>query len=420
MDSPQYIHLIGKGTFLFDGFTIESSFSLYRNPYIMRIVMEDVNKETALSLYGLLCSGRTAQLTGIVNDGMPINASALQLRAINEFSATEGLSFGQARDITPTQSRYPLTGYFDGALTLLHSGWNIETIPCTNPDAARELAKNWRIPVEGTVLQLRREDSTTEQHRDFARIIMILLSIASGTGVSCDRHFFTWDSDELEIWRYWTGDEIGPGPIVPDFEVVRFLEHALSAWQSLTQEQREALSLARDYINLSALGYLDTRLFRILQPWEFLAKAWGIQGDLSNPEAYLRAELRKTNKKWNENYPNSDNYGYWGSRITSIFDWPKLRDAVGELSARFGLNLREAGLDLDLLKKARDGVAHSGKLPINPGRPNRQSLDLLTSGQYCLQLLLLRILAYQGKVYHSTGGVRTIVDIDEALTKVRT
>jgi hypothetical protein len=386
----------------------------------MRIVMEDVNLETALKLYGLLCSGHTAQLTGSVNDGRLVNASALQLRAIDEFSVTQDISFGKAKDIPPTQSKYPLTGYFDGALTLIHSGWNIDTIPCANPAAARELAKNWRIPVEGTVLRLRREDATVEQHRDFARIIMILLSIASGTGVSSDRHFFIWDSDELEIWRYWTGDEIGPGPIVPDFEVVRFLEQALPAWQSLTQEQQEALSLARDYINLSALGYMDTRLFRILQPWEFLAKAWGIQGDLSNSEAYLCTELLKTNKTWNKGCPNSDNYGYWGSRIASIFDWPKLRDAVGGLAARFGFNLRQVGLNIDLLKKARDSVAHSGTLPRDPGRSNRQSLDLLTSGQYCLQLLLLRILAYQGKVYHSTGGVRTIVEIDEALTKVRT
>lgn len=435
MESPEFIHLIGKGIFLLDVFTIESPFLLYLNPYRIRVVVEEVEQATLYSLYKLFSSGPViAHLTGTLNDGRSINARALHLTALPsigsppaigsppgvEFTAAEGISFGQARDTSPTESRYPLTGYFDGALTLVHDGWNINTIPCQNPYAARALAKNWRLPVEGTVLQLRREDSTMDQHRDFSRIVMTLLSIASGTGVSCDRHFFTWANEELEIWSHWTGDEIGPGPIVPDFEVGRFLEQTLPAWQSLSQNQRNAVHLARDYINLSALGYLDTRLFRIVQPWEFLAEAWGIQGVLSNSEACLRSGLLQAEKKWNADHPNSDIDRFWGSRISSIFDWPKLRDAIEQLAASFGLNLKQVGFDLDLLKKARDSVAHSGKLPEHPTRSNRQSFDLLTSGQYCLQLLLLRMLAYQGRVYHSTGGHCTFVDIDQALTTVRT
>jgi len=422
MELPECIHRIGKGIFLLDGFTFESSFSLYRNPYRTRIIVEEIEHETAVSIHGLFSSGNTtARLTGTLDDGMPVNASGLQANAIGKFTATEGISFGRTRDTAPTQSRYPLTGYFGGALTLFHNGWNINTIPLADPDVARELAENWHIPVEGTVLRLRHEGSTMDEHRGFARIIMNLLSIASGTGVSCDRHFFEWDGDEIEIWSYWTGDEIGPGTIVPDFEIVRFLEQTLSVWQSLPQKQQEALRLARDYINLSALGYLDTRLLYILQAWEFLAEAWGIkEGALSDSEAGLRKALLQANKKWHKDQQKVDVDGYWGKRITSVFDWPRLRDAIEKLANRFGLNLKQVGLDLDLLKDARNSVAHSGRLPISLNRSNRESLDLLTSGQYCLQLLLLRILTYQGKVYHSTGRIRTIVDIDEALARART
>lgn len=422
MESPEYIHRVGKGIFLFNGFSFESSFSLYRNPYGIRIIVEEIEQETALIYHRLLSTGNaTAQLTGILDDDRSVNASALHLNAIGKFTATEGISFGLTQDTAPTQSKYPLTGYFDGALTLLHNGWNIDTIPCPDPKVARALSENWRIPVEGTVLRLRREGSTMDQHRDFARIIMNLLSIASGTGVSCDRHFFEWDGDESEIWRHWTGDEIGPGPIIPDFEIVKFLEQALSTWQSLPEEQQKALRLAQDYINLSALGYLDTRLLHILQAWEFLAKAWGIkEGALSDSETDLRKALLQANEKWHQDHQRVDVNGYWGTRITSVFDWPRLKDTIEKLANRFGLNLKQVGLDLDLLKKARDSVVHSGRLPLHTDGSNKESFNLLTSGQYCLQLLLLRILAYQGKVNHSTGRILTVVNIDEALVKERT
>jgi hypothetical protein len=311
-----------------------------------------------------------------------------------------------------------LTGYFDGEFAFVYNGWDIKTIPCQSPNA-QELAKKWRCSVEGMVLQLKREESTMDQHREFARDVMALLSLASGTGISCDRHFFIWDNEELEIWRHMTGDEIGPGPIVPGFEVVRFLEQTLPAWQTLSQNRRKVLRLAIYDINQSALGYLDTRLFHIFQPWEYLAEAWGMHAELPESVTCLRSRLQQARKQWSKEHPNSDPNGFWGSRISSIFDWPKLKDAIERLAASFDLDFELVGLDLNLLKNARDSVAHSGKLSEDITGPDRQVLNLLTTAQYCLQLLLLRMLTYQGLVYHATRGWRTIVDIDKALATVR-
>lgn len=370
-----------------------------------------------------------AQLSGTLNDGRSINAGELYLTKIKspiggspgvEFTAIEGVSLGQSMDTLPGESRYSLTGYFDGAFSLDYDGWNIRTISCPNPEAAQTLAKSWRLPVEGVTLQLSREDATMDQHRDFARVVMHLLSLASGTGVSCDRHFFAWGNEELEIWRHWTGDEIGPGPIVPKFEMCSFLEQTLPVWQSLPPKQRKTLRLALHHINLSALGYLDIRLFHIVLAWEFLAKAWATNGVLSDPETCLRFRLLKANKEWKTDYPNFDIDGFWGSRISSLFDWPKLRDAIERHAVFFDLDLKLVGLDLDLLKKARDSVAHSGALPgYSTGHKIRAS-DLLTTAQYCLQLLLLRMLAYQGRVYHATDGYSTIMSIGQALATART
>jgi len=141
---------------------------------------------------------------------------------------------------------------------------------------------------------------------------------------------------------------------------------------------------------------------------------------LSDSEACLRSRLTQARKQWYQDHPNCDVNGIWGSRISSIFYWPKLKEAIEQFAASFGLDLIRVGLDLESLKEARNNVAHSGKLSENLTGSNRQALGLLTTGRYCLQLLILRMLAYQGHVYHATGGWSSIVEIDQALTTVRT
>ena len=86
----------------------------------------------------------------------------------------------------------------------------------------------------------------------------------------------------------------------------------------------------------------------------------------------------------------------------------------------FDLDFKLVGLDLDSLIKARNSVAHSGRLAAHPAGADKHSSDLLKKGQYCLQLLILQILRYQGMVNHSKNGMLSIVDIEEALKTVRT
>jgi hypothetical protein len=424
MESPEFVCLTGKGKFLLNDSTVESSFVLARNPYWIGIVAEEETLcEAASDLFHSKYDA--VQLSGTLNDGRLVKAGALLLTNVQvgstprvEFLANEGVSLGQKKNTHPSESRFPLTGYFDGKFALVHNGWDINTIPCQNPENAQELAKKWRCPVEGMVLQLRREDSTMDQHRDFAGVVMTLLSLASGTGVSCDRHFFRWADEEIEIWRLMTGDEIGPGPIVLEFEMGRFLEQTLPAWEGLSQKQRKAIRLAVHHINQSALGYIDTRLFHIVTPWEFLAEAWGVHGELHDSLASLRSRLQQARRQWIVDHRDSDHDGFWGSRISSMFEWPKLKDGIERLAASFGLDLGRMGVNLNMLKQERDSVAHSGKLSEHLAGSSK-TIDLLITGQYCLQLLLLRMLGYQGRVYHATGGWKTIVDIDKALTAVR-
>ena len=426
MKSPEFVCHTGKGNFSFNDSVVESPFVLYRNPYWIGVIAEEgFSYQTVTELIQKCVP---VQLTGILNDGRRIKANALSLTNTQppeniegvEFTAAEGIFLGHAEDTSPDKSTFPMTGCFKGEIALIHDGWEINTIPCPEPDILKNVVQKWRIPVEGMVLQLKHKRSTMVQYQDFARVVMNLLSLALGTGVSCNRHVFTWANEELEIWRHWTGDEYGPGAIIPDYQLAKFLEQTLPTWQSLSHDQQKALRLARDYINLSARGYVDTRLLQIFQPWEFLVKAWEIKGKLSDEESCLRSRLLQTKKQWNQDHSNCDVHGFWGSRISTIFEWPKLKDAILQLATSFGLDLKQSGLDLDLLIEERNSVAHSGKLIEHQTSANRQAFSILTTGRYCLQLLILRMLRYKGPVNHSTNGISTIVDIEYALTMVKT
>jgi hypothetical protein len=420
INAPQYIRLDGKGTFSHLNSSFESTFILLRNPWWTGILAGD---DDSISILRSFCLQSSAwRLSGALNDGRHVNAESLTLTGTSrgaysyEFSAPMGVRLGTQLDDHPIQSHFPLVGYFEGPFTLNHHEWEITTESSDQLENAKIISNRWRLPTEGMLMKLVGPGANTEEHLKMARAIMTLASLAAGTGVSSHRHIFNWGKGELEVWRCMTGDERGPGPVVPSLEMTKYLQATLVNFEGLTPEKRSALRLAIDYINLSANGYLDTRLFHIIQPWEFLARTWQQEGKLSKEVQCLRSRLKRIIKEWRLNHIDIDPHGFWGSRVLSVFDWPKLKDEIEQLARRFGLNLNLLGLDLDKLKLARDNVAHSGKLSENlSGDEKEHALNLLTQGRRCLQLLLLRMLGYDGRVHKVTGEWLSDESMDQAL-----
>jgi hypothetical protein len=104
-----------------------------------------------------------------------------------------------------------------------------------------------------------------------------------------------------------------------------------------------------------------------------------------------------------------------GSRLNSIFDWPRLKEQIESLVKSRGLDVDKIGLDLDNLKKARDGVAHTGKMPNEMLDFRDQTVKLLTSAQFGLQLLLLIELRYIGEVNGEENGWKSIQNVEDFL-----
>jgi len=181
----------------------------------------------------------------------------------------------------------------------------------------------------------------------------------------------------MEIWRVAKGDEVGPGKLIPEFCLSDFLTSSYAEWGSWPKDKRSLVTPVLSYLNMSTVGYLDVRLFHVMQALESLANAWLKTPPLPDEHRRLRQCLLTAYRDWRDS-GGDDPDGFWGSRISSLFDWPRLRQQLEDLLSSRGIGLHVIGLDVGVLKKARDSVGHSGILPEklgeNPNAALRHSL----------------------------------------------
>ena len=400
--------LSGVGEFNSGTMKIAANFSVLWNPQCSSIVVENLpQKDVLISLFG----GQPEwNLKGRLEDGRAIRARGMILERVSvgssasyaEFFPLSGINIGINKRLLPQTVKYKLIGFYEGEADCKIDGWQIRLVkPVGLPPQIGRFAKKRRLPSEGMILELSHKSSNLSHYDEKYRAISKLLALASGSGVTAHRYSVTWqNSNSYEFWRHRPGDEFGPGPVLPIGCFSQFLQQVLPNWESWSDEKREVVKLAIDYINLSAGGYLDARVFHIMQTWEFLANAWGATGKRTPATDDLGKEVKRTYQRWRKNHQTEDPDGLISRRLMSAFKWQRVRNSIIELALSRGLDLARLGIDLDRLKEARDSIAHTGKLPADLPR-NDKLLDLLVRSQNALQLLLLTELGYQGRCYVS-------------------
>jgi hypothetical protein len=144
----------------------------------------------------------------------------------------------------------------------------------------------------------------------------------------------------------------------------------------------------------------------IWQAWEILAKEWGPDVQLSPEESELKRRVKQLARDWRTEHPNLDPDGKWCERLTFAFRWPQARKQIQNLIANRKLDISKVGLDLTALKKARDSIAHTGKMPTELYKNVRLAWKLLQRAQLGLQLILLSELGYSELVsqLHNVGS----------------
>jgi hypothetical protein len=414
-NETQNICLNGKGIFSSGNCQIEKLFTVQREfSHTVFSVQEDEPKEVFSSQFNI---SELWSLSGQLEDGRDIFAEQLMIAKTGgidrytEFTPLASVVIGQSSPSPLSEAQYPLVGMFDGEFSIEDSGWTIEVFK-SDIDAsyAKRKSKAWRLPLEGLTLRLKKTHSTLDEYHEKAREIMLLLSLATGNGVTSYRQIAYLDNHQtMEVWHKFTGDDFGPGAIVPDFQLGQFLGQVLPAWRLWGQDKKTQARLAIIYINLSGTGYLDTRILQIGQAWEFLAASWMPKDKLSGPECDLRKRIMTSYREWKKEHPDTDPNGNWGGRITFPFKWPIAKRQIESLAESGRISLSKIGLDLEALKEIRDSVAHTCKMSLAQKKDNYQ---LLSAAQFGLQLLLLTNLGYSGLVVTANEGWMTFVPID--------
>jgi hypothetical protein len=403
------VTLEGIGTFACSQGEFISSFKLHRQ--LSRAVLFIEGRDLPHWIF----AAENLSLAGRLDDGRTIsvaNLHQIETSKGHDYSYVEmvpmncAICLGSTNSAPPIEARYILTGLFEGNFKVHHDDWVAVLAANEHALRAQKMSQGLKLPLEGLVLQISSSGKTEEDYESYARDIMLLLSLANGNGVSSHRWSLTYPNQEIvEKWRSRAGDEIGPGCIVEHWCLEKFLQQCLPVLRQMSQEDRALIGLAVAYLNSSATGYLDTRLFQIAQAWEFLATKWAPIGSLTEPENILRDTIKRCCRDWRKTHPSSDPDGAWGTRVLFAFEWPKLKRQIETLADQAGLDLEIVGIDLEQLKSARDCVAHQGKLT----RVDASVIphhELLLNAQLGLQLLLLMKLGYTGYVKVIENGWR--------------
>jgi hypothetical protein len=397
----EVVTLKGKGVFSCSQGRIISHFSLHRQLSRAVLVIEGGEfHHWILAVYSFSLAGHLDDSRAISIDNLrPIQRIVSQNHYFVEMVPMNcTICIGSTHSAYPIAARYILTGLFEGNMEVHHDDWTAVLLANEQALSAQRISQGLKIPLEGLALQICGSGKSEEDYESCAQDIMLLLSLASGNGVSSHRWALAYSNQEVvEKWRSRAGDEIGPGCIVEHGCLEQFLQQCLPVLRQRSQEDRALIALAVAYLNSSATGYVDTRLIQIAQAWEFLATSWAPKGSLTEPENNLRDTIKSCCRDWRKAHPSADPDGAWGNRVLFAFEWPKLKRQIEALADQAGLDLEIVGINLEQLKAARNAVAHQGTLEgVDPSVIPHHKLLLNT--QFGLQLLLLQKLEYTGNV----------------------
>lgn len=165
---------------------------------------------------------------------------------------------------------------------------------------------------------------------------------------------------------------------------------------------------------------MDEKLLRITQAWEMLANAWGNQtGELTDCIRELKGRLKEVYKKWKDKYPNEDPNAFLWSRIAEALQWDRAVKKVEQLANSYKVNTKKIGLDFKQLFKARNDVAHDGKMSMEiRNNKNSPPYKLLMAAQLGIRILLLKKLGYSDKIIVTNKYEQcTYEDISEYIVK---
>jgi len=254
-----------------------------------------------------------------------------------------------------------------------------------------------------------------ETYEDEACTVLRLLGVMLSASLYTVQTKFKY-RDTGTVCQYWFNTSAGVGLSKVVHSPVEFIESAYPVWINLTPSMRRAIGLASTYLATSSMGYMDTRFLGLFQAWELLSNVYDARATRSDKRRHELAMDRKNQKElacrlnaayetWRHDFPESNhneivNMERLISKSRSIIS----KDTVIHMIEDIGINREAIEFDINGLRSVSDDVRHNGV--IKEENQFGDEFDLYSRNKFALQLIIFKLLGYDGKVWDETGKYR--------------
>lgn len=402
-----------KGFALFESnkYSFKASFIIHSYPK-GNIIFTEVN-ETAASC-SLNGNKEVWKLNGQLENGVPVYSEGIFLTKMDQychFFASKELFFGSL-DTKLTHSEFPLIGLYEGDFQLDYHEVTIKLSKHLDSETGKDLQNSWGIQQEAATLYI--TSKIPIRRVDFlehAIIVCEILSLAIGNTITFHRQkFSTDDGTTLEVWRRRVDFYSDSGSIVYSFDLGDLIKSSLENHFSFKDSSKTAIRRAIDYINSSSHGFMEDKILRVCQAWELLADEFCEKQKDTNEIKLLKVGLKKQIKTWSDEHPDMSKEEI-SNRVLGSLNWNRLIIQLNNLADSEDLDLKKIDLDLLLVKKMRDQVAHTGRFKDYSERELFH--EILKKAVFGLRIIILRKLGYHGHVKFSEDGWATRAPISD-------
>ncbi|MFK8080807.1 MAG: hypothetical protein AB8B97_11030 [Granulosicoccus sp.] len=257
-----------------------------------------------------------------------------------------------------------------------------------------------------------------------------ICSVIKLLGIMLSSSLYTWktrykgDSDDITDHYSFNGAQ-GIGISKSVVNASCFMESAYPTWSSLSERMKKSLYVCSSYIAVSCNGYLDTEMFSLFQAWELLARSYkkecnGNYNSIDDKinkfdQDKLAAALKETYERWCIDCPDSHHQILHNfNRLISSTRKIIVKDAIDSLIDNFKLDAEAIGFDKNRFRKLSDGIRHTGML--KPKDEYWDDFDLYTNAKFSLELIIFKILKYDGLIKYEEDKVFRIKPICEFFT----
>jgi hypothetical protein len=397
---PEIIVKKGFGEFQHSSNSYEASFEIFNYPQGNLIITKSQVLPDNVSLF---TNTGNWSLYGSLNDGTTVQSQDLVMNEFDSdsfiFQATKEIYFGN-RDIKIHQAKYPITGLYKGAIEFKTKEWVIKSKapPEHELKALKRVRKVWRNQPETRLLEISSSANVgINEYLKKAIVVSELLTLVCGNQANFHRQlYYSEDKKNLEVWRKRVDYNFGIDSIVDSLRISEFLNQTIHNYENLTTNEKSTINRAVDYLNSSAHGFIEDRLFRVMLAWELTAHEYCSDSDLDKELIQLKKQLKETVKNWSKEFPERNKNGFITTRVVGSLEWEKLINKLIKLAESESLHLEKIGIDFRRLKELRDNVAHTGKF--NDKHDSVKLFGLLDKAILGLRILILRKVGYTGEI----------------------